>query len=163
MTRKMLDCREVPSDSDCSLTLTGEEDEVLRAGAAHAVDVHGHTDNEELRAGLRAALRDPAQSSSEPGAFLQLIEMKTRRVDDIVALDRQWEQAIGDARTTRWSIVTQDRDRADTYVVLVEFPNFEAAKANSDSPATADFATRMAKLCDQEPVFRNLDVREIGV
>jgi hypothetical protein len=29
MPRKMLDCREMPSESGCSLTLTGEADEVL--------------------------------------------------------------------------------------------------------------------------------------
>jgi predicted small metal-binding protein len=54
--RKVLDCRQMPSDSNCSLTISGEEDEVLRAGAEHAVSVHGHTDGPELREGLRAGL-----------------------------------------------------------------------------------------------------------
>ena len=56
MSRMTIDCRAVPSESGCSLTLSGEEDEVLRAATAHAIDVHGHADGEELRAGLRAAL-----------------------------------------------------------------------------------------------------------
>jgi predicted small metal-binding protein len=56
--RKVLDCRQMPSDSNCSLTIAGTEDEVLRAGAEHAVSVHGHTDGPELRAGLRAGLVD---------------------------------------------------------------------------------------------------------
>lgn len=64
MARKMLDCREFPSESGCTLTLIGEEAEVLRAGVAHAVDVHGHADGEELRAGLRAALREPAEAQA---------------------------------------------------------------------------------------------------
>jgi predicted small metal-binding protein len=56
--RKVIDCREQPSESNCTLTIAGQEDEVLRAAAEHAVSVHGHTDGPELRAGLRAALKD---------------------------------------------------------------------------------------------------------
>jgi predicted small metal-binding protein len=56
--RKMLDCRQMPSDSNCSLTISGTEEEVLRAAAEHAVSVHGHTDGPELREGLRAGLVD---------------------------------------------------------------------------------------------------------
>src|SRR5438128_14171 len=88
MARKLLDCREMPSESGCTLTLAGEEDEVIRAGAAHAVDVHGHVDNAELRDALRAGLRDAdAEPNTRAGAFLQLIEIKTRRIDDVFALD----------------------------------------------------------------------------
>ncbi len=32
MTRMVADCREMPSDSGCTLTIAGEEDEVVRAG-----------------------------------------------------------------------------------------------------------------------------------
>jgi predicted small metal-binding protein len=56
--RKVIDCREQPSESNCTLTIAGQEEEVLRAAAEHAVSVHGHTDGPELRAGLRAALKD---------------------------------------------------------------------------------------------------------
>jgi hypothetical protein len=161
MARKMLDCREMPSESGCTLTLIGEEDEVLRAGAAHAVDVHGHTDNQELRDGLRAGLREPVDTPTTVGTFVQLIELKTRRFDDVAALDDQWAKAIGDARTARWAIRAADRDRADTYLEIVEFPSYEAAMANSQNLATSDFADRLAKLCDEEPTFRNLDVQGV--
>jgi hypothetical protein len=56
--RKTLDCRQMPSESNCSLTISGTEEEVLRAGAEHAISVHGHTDGPELREGLRAGLTD---------------------------------------------------------------------------------------------------------
>ncbi|MDT7546264.1 MAG: hypothetical protein QOE99_2374 [Actinomycetota bacterium] len=56
--RKMLDCRQMPSDSNCSLTISGTEEEVLRAGAEHAASVHGHTDTPELREMLRGSLQD---------------------------------------------------------------------------------------------------------
>jgi len=164
MARKLLDCREMPSESGCTLTLAGEEDEVIRAGAAHAVDVHGHVDNAELRDALRAGLRDAdAEPNTRAGAFLQLIEIKTRRIDDVLALDDRWSQAIGDARTARWGIRTVDRDRTDTYVAIIEFPDHESAMANSEHPATGDFAAQLAKLCDEEPKFRNLDVLSTGI
>ena len=56
MTRKMIDCRKVPSDINCTLTIAGTEDEVLDAAAAHAVAKHGHEDTPELREMLRAGL-----------------------------------------------------------------------------------------------------------
>lgn len=60
MGRKMADCRRWESDSRCSLTIIGEEDEVVDAAAAHAVAVHGHSDSPELREQVRAMLEDEA-------------------------------------------------------------------------------------------------------
>jgi predicted small metal-binding protein len=56
MTRKVADCRLMPSESNCTLTIGGEEDEVVRAAAMHAVDVHGHTAGPDLDASIRALL-----------------------------------------------------------------------------------------------------------
>jgi predicted small metal-binding protein len=56
MGRKMIDCRKVPSDINCTLTIAGTEDEVVEAAAAHAVAKHGHEDTLELREMLRAGL-----------------------------------------------------------------------------------------------------------
>jgi predicted small metal-binding protein len=60
MARKVADCREFPSESGCSLTIAGEEDEVIRAAAMHAIDVHGHEDTPELREQVRGMLKDEA-------------------------------------------------------------------------------------------------------
>ncbi|MGI5350749.1 DUF1059 domain-containing protein [Streptomyces sp. CA-250714] len=56
--RKVADCRDYPSESNCTLTIAGEEDEVVRAAAEHAASVHGHTDSPELREELRKMLKD---------------------------------------------------------------------------------------------------------
>jgi len=56
MTRKMIDCRKVPSEIGCTLTIVGGEEEVLDAAVAHAVDKHGHTETPELREMLRGSL-----------------------------------------------------------------------------------------------------------
>jgi hypothetical protein len=58
MTRKVADCRQFPSESGCTLTLSGEEDEVLRAAVLHAVHHHGHEDTPELREQIRSMLKD---------------------------------------------------------------------------------------------------------
>jgi predicted small metal-binding protein len=49
MARMMADCRRWPSESNCSLVIIGEEDEVVRAAAEHAAAVHGHEDTPEMR------------------------------------------------------------------------------------------------------------------
>jgi predicted small metal-binding protein len=56
MSRAMIDCRKIPSESGCTLTIAGTEDEVLDAAAAHAVSKHGHEDTPELRELLRTSL-----------------------------------------------------------------------------------------------------------
>ena len=58
MGRKMVDCRKMPSDSNCSLTIVGTEDEVLQTAVAHAIAKHGHEDTPELREGIRASMED---------------------------------------------------------------------------------------------------------
>jgi predicted small metal-binding protein len=58
MTRKVADCRDMPSESGCTLTIAGEEDEVLSAATQHAVSVHGHDDSPELRDMIRQGLKD---------------------------------------------------------------------------------------------------------
>ena len=56
MARTMADCRRFPSDSNCSLTIIGEEEEVIRTAAEHSVSVHGHEDTPELRDQIREML-----------------------------------------------------------------------------------------------------------
>jgi predicted small metal-binding protein len=56
MARKIADCRRWPSESNCSLTIIGEEDEVIRTAAEHAASVHGHEDTPELRDQIREFL-----------------------------------------------------------------------------------------------------------
>jgi predicted small metal-binding protein len=56
--RKVADCREYPSDNNCSLTIAGTEEEVLDAATQHAVSAHGHTDTPELREQVRGMLKD---------------------------------------------------------------------------------------------------------
>jgi predicted small metal-binding protein len=47
--RYIADCRKYPSEMNCSLTITGEREEVIRAATEHAISVHGHEDTPQLR------------------------------------------------------------------------------------------------------------------
>lgn len=61
--RKVADCRDFPSESNCTLTIAGEEEEVLGAAAEHAVSVHGHAAGPELREAIRGSLKDEAPTN----------------------------------------------------------------------------------------------------
>jgi predicted small metal-binding protein len=58
--RVFADCREYPSEKNCSLYIAGTEDEVLTVAVRHAVDEHGHQDTPELRTQLREFLKEEA-------------------------------------------------------------------------------------------------------
>ncbi len=57
-TRKSIDCREYPSEKNCSLKISGTEEEVLDAAVQHAAAAHGHKESAELRQQLRSMLKD---------------------------------------------------------------------------------------------------------
>jgi hypothetical protein len=65
MSRVMADCRRFESESNCTLTIIGEEDEVVEAAAQHAASVHGHEDTPELREQTRSMLEP--ESAYTPG------------------------------------------------------------------------------------------------
>ena len=56
--RKSIDCRDYPSDKNCSLKISGTEEEVLDAAVLHAVSVHGHENTPELRGQIRSMLKN---------------------------------------------------------------------------------------------------------
>lgn len=58
--RKIADCRRFESEANCTLTIIGEEDEVVETAAMHACSAHGHTDSPELRTQIRSMLEPEA-------------------------------------------------------------------------------------------------------
>jgi predicted small metal-binding protein len=56
--RKSIDCRDYPSEKNCSLKMAGTEDEVLDAAVQHAVSAHGHKNSPELREQIKSMLKD---------------------------------------------------------------------------------------------------------
>ena len=58
MGRKYVDCRELPSEIGCTVTIAGSEDEVLRMATRHAMEDHGEPDTPELREMIRSSMKD---------------------------------------------------------------------------------------------------------
>lgn len=56
MPRQTFDCREWPGE--CTLAISGQEDEVVEAQLLHAVQAHGQQDGPQLREQIRASLKD---------------------------------------------------------------------------------------------------------
>jgi len=66
--RKSIDCREYPSDINCTVALSADNDEeLLEIAAAHAVSAHGHRDSPELRAVLRGLIKDVQDEPASHG------------------------------------------------------------------------------------------------
>jgi predicted small metal-binding protein len=50
MTRKYIDCRDYPSEMNCSVAISADTDqELVEAAVQHAVSVHKHEDTPEFR------------------------------------------------------------------------------------------------------------------
>jgi hypothetical protein len=90
--------------------------------------------------------------------FVQLVEFRTSRYDEVAALMDEWVARTEGERTAQWSMTTRDRETSDTYIEVVLFPSYEDAMRNSELPETDAFAEKIKALCDGPPVFRNLDV-----
>jgi predicted small metal-binding protein len=56
--RKSIDCRDYASEKNCSLKISGTEEEVLDAAVQHAVSAHGHENTPALREQIRTMLKD---------------------------------------------------------------------------------------------------------
>ena len=70
MARMVADCRRIPSESNCSLTIIGEADEVVRAASVHAADVHGHEHTAETEQWIRDHLEEESVwRASEPASM----------------------------------------------------------------------------------------------
>jgi len=59
MARKYVDCREMPSDSKCTVAISADsEGELIEVAVQHAVAVHGHRDTSEFRQLLKQVIKD---------------------------------------------------------------------------------------------------------
>ena len=65
MARMMVDCRDMPSESNCTLAIAGDDvEDLLDAAVQHAAAKHGHEESAELREQIRGGLKpvEPAMA-----------------------------------------------------------------------------------------------------
>jgi predicted small metal-binding protein len=59
MERKYIDCREYPSEMNCTVMISADsEAELLEAAVQHAISVHHEQDTPELRNELRKLMKE---------------------------------------------------------------------------------------------------------
>jgi hypothetical protein len=92
--------------------------------------------------------------------FIQIIEMRTKKIDELTRLEEEWEKATDGKRTLRRSIVARDRNDPDRYLVLAFFDSYESAMVNSNLPETNDFGQKQTALLDAPMQFTDLDIVE---
>jgi hypothetical protein len=92
--------------------------------------------------------------------FVQTVEFTTSRMDEMAEVEAEWRAATEGRRTVVRDMKTRDRDKPNTYVLIVEFDSYEDAMKNNDMPETEKIAEGMAKLADGPVIFRNLEVLE---
>jgi predicted small metal-binding protein len=67
MTRKYIDCREFPSEMNCTVALSADSDqELLDAAVQHAVAVHHHEDTPELRQQIKQMFKEGTPPIERP-------------------------------------------------------------------------------------------------
>lgn len=95
--------------------------------------------------------------------FVQIIDFETEYMGEIRALLDEWDtqDEPGDHQPTR-SVLLKDRDNANRFYVVVEFPSHEQAMRNSEDPRTSARAQRLESLCSRPTRFVNCDVLDIS-
>jgi quinol monooxygenase YgiN len=93
-------------------------------------------------------------------SFIQIIECRTKKFDELQALGDEFFQATEGRRTVRRSLLTRDRNDPDRYLIIVFFDSYESAMENSNMPETAAFAEKQMALLDGPPNFFDLEVIE---
>jgi quinol monooxygenase YgiN len=90
--------------------------------------------------------------------FVQIIEFRTSKVDEIQRAGEEYVERARGVTTARRALVCEDRDNPGHYFQVVFFDSYESAMKNSELPATQEVAGKMAELVDEPPAFYNLDV-----
>jgi hypothetical protein len=90
--------------------------------------------------------------------FIQIIEMRTSRVDEIQALEDEWKAATEGRRTLKRAIVARDRNDPQRHLVIAFFDDYDSAMVNSNLPETGEFGRKQQALLEGPMMFTDLDV-----
>jgi hypothetical protein len=90
--------------------------------------------------------------------FRQIIEFRTRRIDDFNAHLDGWITQTDGRRIAHQAVVCKEQGAEDVYLLTVEFSSHAVAMENSARPETSEFAAFLTSICDGPLEFRNLDV-----
>jgi hypothetical protein len=90
-------------------------------------------------------------------AFVQIVEVETSDIGAVNDLLKRWhDDQAGIAPGYRGTRVLADRDRANTYLLEVEFSSEEEAARNNDRAETQRWASALREAIHGEPRYLNL-------
>jgi hypothetical protein len=93
-------------------------------------------------------------------AFVQIIEFRTSRPDEMRKAVDEWEKATEGKRKVGRRVLCQDRDNPGRYINIVFFESYEKAMQNSSLPETDALSKKMMGIAEGPPTFYNLDVED---
>jgi hypothetical protein len=89
--------------------------------------------------------------------FMQIIEITTDQIDELVVLEDEWRAAARGRRTGIADWLCADRDNAGRYFTVNLFPSYDEAMANGALPETNALAEHAMQL--GTATFSNCDVQ----
>ena len=93
--------------------------------------------------------------------FVQIIDARTSgSVEELQALDDEWERNTEGRRTIRRSFLLQDRSDASHLLIVAFFDDADSAKVNSELPETDALAQTMMGTAIGAPTFTDFDLRD---
>ncbi|NBE53723.1 ester cyclase [Streptomyces boluensis] len=90
--------------------------------------------------------------------FVQVIDCRTSRFDEMNRLMDTWVEQTKGKRTATHNLIGKDRSDNSHFIEIVEFPSYEEAMRNSKLPETDRIFQEMVALCDEMPTFTDLDI-----
>ncbi|MFD5568111.1 ester cyclase [Streptomyces cadmiisoli] len=90
--------------------------------------------------------------------FVQVIDCKTSRFDEMSRLMDTWVEQTRGKRAAAHNVIGKDRSDASHFIEILEFPSYEEAMRNSNLPETDRVFQEMVALCDELPTFTDLVV-----
>ena len=71
--------------------------------------------------------------------FVQIIEMQTSRIDEVMALTDELRSRASEGATVRRGTYTRDRDRAGYYMAILEFDSYAQRYDSSGERVGSEF------------------------
>lgn len=91
--------------------------------------------------------------------FIQTISFTSGKMDQMKEMmDEYGSESRGSTPGFIRSVVLQDRERPNGYLVIAEFESYEQAMENSARSETDAMAKKMGELVDGEVTYGNYDV-----
>jgi hypothetical protein len=91
-------------------------------------------------------------------SFIQIIELRTDKYDELMALEGEWLAATEGKRTLRRTIITRDRNDPKRHLVFAFFDDYDSAMVNSNLPETGEFGQKQQAILDAPMTFTDLDI-----